>query len=104
MQAEHLFRNMSEKNLVQQLFQQTTQIRQKYEQRIWSSGEWWNVFYAVGKRLYKDELFHSHFLSVLLKYQDKKTGQNIFLQKFLKLLNAENKILWNFSPFIQEQL
>ena len=99
MQAEHLFRNMSEKNLVQQLFQQTTQIRQKYEQTIWSSGEWWNVFYAVGKRLYKDELFHSHFLSVLLKYQDKKTGQNIFLQKFLKLLNAENKILWNFSPF-----
>lgn len=99
MQEEHLFRNMSEKNLVQQLFQQTTQIRQKYEQTIWSSGEWWNVFYAVGKRLYKDELFHSHFLSVLLKYQDKKTGQNIFLQKFLKLLNAENKILWNFSPF-----
>ena len=85
--------------LIQQLLLQTANIHRKYEEEIKQNGGNWNIFYAIGKNLYEQELLHSHFLSVLLAYKDEITQENIFLQRFLEKINEVSNKQTDFSLF-----
>lgn len=71
---------------IERLLKQVTEIRLRHEEEARRTGENWNVFYAIGKRLYKRELLHSHFISVLLEPKNPAEKGNVFLKLFLETL------------------
>lgn len=71
---------------IESLLKQVTEIRLRHEEEARRTGENWNVFYAIGKRLYKRELLHSHFISVLLEPKNPAEKGNVFLKLFLETL------------------
>ncbi|MGN1057724.1 MAG: PD-(D/E)XK nuclease family protein, partial [Candidatus Avelusimicrobium sp.] len=71
---------------IERLLKQVTEIRLRHEEEARRTGENWNVFYAIGKRLYKRELLHSHFISVLLEPKNPAGKGSIFLKLFLETL------------------
>ena len=50
---------------VSNLLRQVFQIYGGYARELAKNGRNWNLFYAAGKKFYKEKMFYSHFLSVL---------------------------------------
>ncbi len=80
------------------LLRQVAHIRRRYTQELAKNGRNWNVFYAAGKHLYKEEMFHSHFLAVLLARQNEQK-ENLFLKCFLEQVAQNNPLETDFSAF-----
>lgn len=84
---------------IERLLKQVTEIRLRHEEEARRTGENWNVFYAIGKRLYKRELLHSHFISVLLEPKNPAGKGNVFLKLFLETLAEECEGRLDISAF-----
>ncbi len=83
---------------IQQLLTQALPPIEKYYEYI-AQHPSWNIFYALGKTKYLDELIHSYFLATVLR--TKIDGKFIFLQLFLDLLRQKFSYEYNAADLHQ---
>lgn len=83
-------------NKIQDLLDKVSSFIAEYSKQQEENPQW-NIFYAIGGSVYRDELIHSYFLHTLLK--TKVNGKYSFLKLFVEMLNEKFNFEFDYKDF-----